>query len=356
MKGLSVLIFSKGYVDNIITVVRDVYGIADDIVLFDASNRREHERLKRIKASSGLPKLRIFPMIALGYPDPLRMYGLGKCRRDWVLLIDTDELLSRGLKDRMHQLVSGKRSAFALRRYEEVKSVESMPLFSTWQVRLFKKDSVEFRGLPHEQPIVRGKLERLDESGCCMMHMSGMMSRKTQLDYGEMEKFERLTYKMYRAKMLEYASKLGTNEDKNSNKTLSGRIISSWIWFYQHVTLKKDEEELSGFDYFMYYSMLDLAYYTLEGNMKGIFGIIPNERRHVDQINRWRSEKGGERILKISKIINSIGITKFLELDNESVVDNLIKRYKYKDGGIGLLFKLINDRYDKLKDGAIDGG
>ena len=349
MKGLSVLIFSRGYPDNVLRVVRNVYDAADEIVVLDASDRKDNSYLKRAGKAAGLKKMEVLPMIALGYPDPLRMYGIGRCRYDWVLLIDTDELLSDGLKGCIREVIKGNAHAYALRRYEEVRDLNSMPMFSTWQVRLFRKDYVEFQGLPHEQPIVSGILKRLDEPNCYMMHMSAMMSRKTQLDYGEMEKFERLTYRMYREKMLGYASKLRTHEDRKASSTLSGRIIGGWMGFYQYITMRKDEQELSGFDYFLYYSMLDLAYYTLEGNVKGIFGIIPSELRHLKRINRWKNSREGRRVFEISKIINKVGITRFLGLDKKANVERLIRKYQYKEGGIGLLFKLINERYDSMK-------
>ncbi len=349
MKGLSVLIFSRGYPDSVLRVVRNVYYAADEIIVLDASDRKDNSYLKRACKAAGLKKLRLLPMVALGYPDPLRMYGIGRCRYDWVLLIDTDELLSDGLKGCVRKMINGNAQAYALRRYEEVRDLNRMPMFSTWQIRLFRKNYVEFRGLPHEQPIVSGSLERLEDSDCYMMHMSAMMSRKTQVDYGEMEKFERLTYSMYKEKMLDYISKMRTHEDRKASSTLSGRIIGGWMGLYQYITMKKDEQELSSFDYFVYYSMLDLAYYTLEGNAKGILGIIPNELKHLKQINQWKNSRDGRRIFEISKIINSVGITKFLGLEKKANVERLIKRYRHKDGGIGLLFRLINERYDSMK-------
>ena len=347
MHGLSVLIFSKDHTENTLAVIRDVYRIADEILLFDASKESDRKILERRKRLDRLGKLRIAQMVALGYPDMLRMYGLKKCRYDWVLLIDTDELLSEGLKEKMPGLIGSGCSAYALRRYEEVREKDNLPLFSTWQIRLFRKDAVEFRGIPHEQPRVRGKLERLDDRDCYMMHMSSMMSRKTQFEYGEMEKFERLTYSMHREKMLNYMSKAMTRENVDIKDTMMGKVFSGWMRFYQAIIFKRDDQELTDFDYFMHYATLDLAYFTLEGNLKGILGIIPNENRHVKQINRWQRQKDGQRILEISKIINNIGITRFLHLDDEKEINRLIRKYGYKDGGIKLLLKLINDEYEK---------
>ncbi len=351
MEKLSVLIFSKGYVHNVIALVRDVYDIAGDIVLIDQSSPKEQRELHKLKESLGLSKLSIFHAVSLGYPDPLRMYALKKCRNRWVLLIDTDERLSDGLRARIRNLIGGKPSAFALKRYEEVKDSRRLPVFFTWQIRLFMKDMIEFRGIPHEQPIIKGELERLDDEDCYMMHMSELMSRKTQLDYEVMEKFERLTYGMYRKKMLEYLTKAKTYEHGDVRKTASGKALNAWMGFYQTITMKKEDQELSNFDYFAYYSMLDLAYFTLEGNIRGIIGIVPREIARVSQIRKWKDEKGGDAVLDISKIVNSVGITKFLALDDDATIARLTRKYSYRDGGIKLLMKLIYERYNETKKG-----
>ena len=73
---LSVLIFSRNDIDNALDLINDVYDFADDIVLVDSSSAKLHEELIRKKAKRSLSKLRVFYVVPLGYPDPLRMYAI----------------------------------------------------------------------------------------------------------------------------------------------------------------------------------------------------------------------------------------------------------------------------------------
>ncbi len=347
MSKLCVVIFSRNYIYNAINLINDVYSIADKILLMDASDRKEADKLHRAKRALHLDKLDIFRVPPIGYPDPLRMYALGKCKGNWVLYIDTDERISEELKNDIRNIINGDYDAYAIKRYEEVKDPGILPAFATWQIRLFKSDSVVFKGLPHEQPKVKGKLGRLDGKKHYMMHMSALMSRKTQLDYMEIEKFERLTYGMYNQKVLDYFSKLLLKEDRDMRKTLTGKVVLSILKACQRLTLKKGGQELSNFDYFCYYATLDLVYYTLEGNVKGLINIISKERKHIEQINKWQRERDGKEVLGISKIINRIGITEFLRLDRESTIKAVNRR---REKGSALLLALIKEQYRSIQD------
>ncbi|MGD0729077.1 MAG: glycosyltransferase [Candidatus Micrarchaeaceae archaeon] len=348
MQKLSLLIFSKDCLDETLSLIKDMYDYVDEIVLIDQSRKKEFELIQKHKKNNKLGKLRLFYTVSLGYPDPLRMYALKKCRYDWVIFIDTDERLSDKLKSDLKELINRKVDAYAIKRYEEVKDPNNLPLFSTWQTRLFRKKSVEFMGTPHEQAIVKGKFKRIMENDCFMMHLSKMMNRKAQQAYGEIEKFERLTYKMQREKMLSYISKIDSDSSKAEQSNLT-KLVINYMRLYKSITFKEDNQELSNFDYFMYYAMLDAVYYTLEGNLSGFFNIIPSEQKHIKQINRWQREKDGGKVLEISKIINEMGLIKFLGLEKESVIENLKRKYSYDDGGITLLMKLIYEKYDSMK-------
>ncbi len=349
MTKLTVLIFSKGQAENTIGLVRDIYNIADEVVLMDSSRAKDRKTLFRGRDRFNLKKLRIFYVVPLGYPDPLRMYALKKCRGDWVLMLDTDERLSPALKEELGRITgSTGNAALAIKRYEEVKNPRSLPLFFTWQVRLFRRGSVTFRGIPHEQPSVLGTLGKLKKKEHYLMHLSELMSRNTAEQYGAMEKFERLTYELHNKKVMELLSKAVMPSNGNIRDRRLGKFVLALLEGYQRLTLKKRNQELSDFDYFMYYSLLDLAYYIEERNVRGILHILPSERAHLKQIRKWQEDPEGREILEISKAINKTGITKFLGLDNEKTVSRLNKKYK-NGGGIVLLLELIKQKHNSGK-------
>ena len=189
---LSVLIFSRNDVGDALSLIRDVYSTADDIVLVDSSDEIRHKKLIAYKNSHRLDKLRIYYVIATGYPDPIRMYALKKCRYEWVLLIDTDERLSSYAKEHIKELIaSTDASAFAMKRYENY-TVKSRGSFFTWQLRLFRKSDVKFRGILHEQPSVNGLVEKPAEE-FYIGHIASMRGRSSG-DYSRMAIFDRMSY------------------------------------------------------------------------------------------------------------------------------------------------------------------
>ena len=99
---LSVLIFSRNDVEKALDLIRDIYDIADEIVIVDSSTDIGHSRLLKARREFNFKKLRIFYIIALGYADPLRMYAIGKCNGKWVLMLDTDERISSEFKSTIH--------------------------------------------------------------------------------------------------------------------------------------------------------------------------------------------------------------------------------------------------------------
>ena len=95
---LSLLVFSRNDIPKALSLIEDMYDYVDDIVLIDSSDSTKHKRLIDEKKDREFEKLRIFYSVAFGYPDPLRMYAIRKCKHKWIMLIDTDERISPALK------------------------------------------------------------------------------------------------------------------------------------------------------------------------------------------------------------------------------------------------------------------
>jgi hypothetical protein len=346
MAKLSVLIFSRNDIDKAICLIRDVYGIADEIVLIDSSDGRQREKLALELRRPSLSKVREFYAVALGYPDPLRTYALKKCRNRWVLLIDTDEKLSDSLKRDIPSLIErASCGAFAIRRYEYVKggNLEGF----TWQLRLFRKDRVLFRGIVHEQPEVRGTTERLDLAEHYLEHIQGLRGGAVT-DYARMAKYERLTYALLNEMLLDYVYKLTVPEDRRAGTTL-GRFVTEFLLAYERLFGRRRDAEISNFDYFIFYLIRDLAYLAKSGGVMNGLRMLPRELDHIAKLRKARSEPDGDRAFEISKAINGIGITRFLGLDRESTIRALNKKYSGREQGIGLLIRLLDERYARMK-------
>ena len=95
----------------------------------------------------------MFRAIPLGYPDPLRMYGLSKMSTEYVLLLDTDEIPNVKLIKNLKQY--NEYDIYFIKRYK------SRLKIMTNQVRLFRRNKVLFRGIIHEFPEIPGSISSL---------------------------------------------------------------------------------------------------------------------------------------------------------------------------------------------------
>jgi hypothetical protein len=346
MAKLSVLIFSRNDIRKAVDLVMDVYGIADEIVLVDSSDDARRKELLASKRRLGLDKLRIFYAVALGYPDPLRAYALKKCRHPWVLLIDTDERMNAGFKAKIRGIISGARcSAFAIKRYEYVRRGKPTGFF-TWNIRLYKKDRITYKGILHEQPLVRGRLAKMDDS-CCLMHMDELRTEGSPEEYAKILKFGRLSYRDFNDRMVDYLSKVVMPESRSLDGSRLGGALRSLLTAYERLTLKKPGQELSGFDYFAYNFLIDTAFAIKRSDPMGVFRQIPVEMAQARQIEAWKREPDGKEAFEISKILSERGIIKYLGLDREETIARLNREYAREKQGISLLLRLLKEKYER---------
>ena len=348
MQKLSVIIFSSDSPAKTMKLVNEIADVGDDIVIIYQGSRKYFDTL--IEETRLNKKIHVEHTIALGYADPMRTYGLKRCRYDWVLYIDTDERISSELKNDLKKVINGSDcGAFAIKRYENAHIDGRRGDFFTWQIRLYRKDRIEYLGLLHEQPIVKGKLGKLDEK-YCLLHSEELKTKgvkRRDLEYSKIKKYyDRLSYRMLRDRMRGYLDKLILPENKKIEETLVGKLVLGWMDFYQLVTLRKKDSEISTFDYFVFFSMIEGAYVLKRKDMNYLFNeAIPTVLKDTKSVSEFKSEGKSKMLFEISKEVNRMGITKYLRLDNDRVVERLYRKYKNGKQGIGLLLKLLEDRY-----------
>lgn len=349
MEKLSLLVFSRNDIDKALALIDDMYSHVDEIVLVDSSESREHRRLLKEKSSRKLEKLRIFYSVAFGYPDPLRMYAIKKCRYRWIMLIDTDERISPGLKRDLRKiLANAQSSAFAFKRYEEV-SRKGRGTYFNWQIRLFLKDKTEFRGMLHEEPIIKGKVARLADDDYFMDHIIEIKGNSS-MEYYKMMKFMRMSYGSFNERMVEGFYKF-TMPDYRTDKTASAGWIYRILTGYEILKRKTPGEELSYFDYWLYYKLYSLAISMRTKRLTSATNEKPNlDAGEVDllkEIEKWKHEPDGKEVFEISKILHNVGLIRFLDLEKDSTIAYLNKKYSGKKQGVELLMKLLKERYEK---------
>ncbi len=343
MEKVSLIAFSHNDTDKALAFVKDIYDTVDEIVLVDASDRREWKHLQERKNLLGYRKLRLFHILALGYPDPTFMLAYKLCKYRWVLYLDIDERPSATLAAELRKLVTNaKHDAFDIRRYEHVDGDNLGDLF-TWQIHLSKKDKTLYRGLIHEQPTILGKIERLTDERYHIRHEERLQSHNANGNfYKDMWKFERLSYALYKATMLEHAAKL-THFDTHGGFAPLGRLINFVINVSERLQLKNDEDEIGMLDYIFMYALRNFVVFIRDRNLHKF---IADTKRMVGYIVESRHDRRAEEIFGISKIIHTKGITKYLKLDDKKEIDKLTRKYEGKKQGLQLLISLMLDKYE----------
>ncbi len=350
MVKLSVLIFSRNEVEKTLGLVNDLYGVADDIVLMDSSDKKNREKLHAAKKNQRMAKLQLFYVVPLAPLEALRPYAFKKCKHSWVLLIDTDERMSNPFKSDLKRIIgSAKCRAFAIRRNEEVFKGKRNG-FYTWQIRLFRKEFVEFKGFLHEQALVTGAIEKLNEE-YFFDHLVELKSVGYGGEYSKILKFDRLSYGLYNERVMDYVSKLMMSKSRSVENTFLGRAIKSFMLSYEKITLRKQDQEISNFDYFVYYFMVDLGYALKRRSISGVLQLIPHLKTRLNWISEWKTAPDAEEIFDISKKINRIGVVKFLHLDEDATIEALNRKYKDKEQHGELMMTLIKERYEKQNKG-----
>ncbi|MDE1824981.1 MAG: glycosyltransferase [Candidatus Micrarchaeota archaeon] len=340
MEGLTTLIFSKDDIPQTLGLIKSVYKISDEIVLIDSSSTKNRKTLQ--KYIKKLDKVRYFYTIALGYPDPMRMYALKKCRFNWVLLIDTDERLSASLHGEIRALIEKAGcDAYAIKRYEGFDGTHRGNF--TWQTRLFKKDRVSFTGMLHEQAAVNGRLLRLVKGDYYLEHHASMLHTASSV-YEELYKFDRLTYGTYNKKMLEYLSKMVVPEAP-IEKTLAGKLFFNTLLAYEILCGKEHEHELTRFDYNNLYLIRNIIYGIKQEGIAGIPKAFKITSKELAEFYGHMSDKDSKQTLAISTQLNKLGLIKYLGLEKESTIVRLNSKYKNSRQGIPLLVRLLKQKH-----------
>ncbi|KAB2669918.1 MAG: glycosyltransferase family 2 protein [Verrucomicrobia bacterium] len=144
---------------------------ADETVVADmASNDRTRELATGVGA-------RVIDVPVARNVEEVRNEAMAQCRGDWLLVVDADEIVSPGLRDRVLATVAapGADAYWVPRRNY---------FFETWlehiqwpdpQLRLFRRGVAHWSGVVHEPPSIAGTVAHLpaepeaalEHPGCC---------------------------------------------------------------------------------------------------------------------------------------------------------------------------------------------
>lgn len=156
---LSAIIIAKNAEDLIADCLESV-SFCDEVIVVDSgSTDRTAELAKRIGA-------KVFVYKTSNFSD-LRNYGLQKAEGDWILYVDTDEMIDDSLKISISHLTkqsdrSQQLNAYFLKRKNFYLGNHEWPKIEKLE-RLFRRDSIiKWQGKLHETPIIKGRVGQLE--------------------------------------------------------------------------------------------------------------------------------------------------------------------------------------------------
>jgi glycosyltransferase involved in cell wall biosynthesis len=325
---ISLLTFSRNDIDLTIDLIQDMYRVVDQVVLVDSSDKGEYERLVKTRNDKGWSKVDIFHTVALGYCDPLRMFGLKKCKFDNVLYLDSDERINVYLKkDLKYILTVEKEEAFEIRRYGDGK------LF-TMQTRLYNKRRVLYKGLLHEQPLVEGPIAKLDGK-YRIVHFDEKVFKQI---YFLIESYTR---------RITYENLLSRLAEKGIARTLSQLYLRS--------KGKKIDNELSRIDYIIVLTLENLYWvikHRQDYRIMSLFLPFTYWDYQSAKIKYFFSVPKDERLIqkRISSDINdSGGVIAYLGTDDEEKLKSLENA---RQSGATLFINLLRQKDRSLHGNA----
>src|SRR5437773_5492950 len=95
--SVALAIFCLNEVERVLGGIRSMLGVVDEIVVIDSSPPVQHERLLHLTKASGV---KIFHAPPIGFPEPLRPFGLSKVDSDYALILDADEEITESTRSR----------------------------------------------------------------------------------------------------------------------------------------------------------------------------------------------------------------------------------------------------------------
>ncbi|MEM0230927.1 MAG: glycosyltransferase family 2 protein [Candidatus Woesearchaeota archaeon] len=206
MTKLSVFIIAKNEEEKIENALKSIKKIADEIILIDDfSTDKTTSIAKRYGAKIFRKKLKSFAT--------QKNLAISKCKNEWVLELDSDEVLPEKTATEIIQVLKNpKFDGYYLYRDEFFLGKK---IFSVKKLRLYKKSFAKYFGIVHEELEFKGTV--------------GMLSNHF---IHEQYKYESVSY--FIQKKINYYSDLEIKKIEQNNLKLS-RAKTIWLMFYEPI-------------------------------------------------------------------------------------------------------------------------
>jgi glycosyltransferase involved in cell wall biosynthesis len=109
-----------------------------------------------------------------GIPEPARAFAVNQASREWVLVLDSDEVVPEALKNYLYnETGNGRAEGFFLSRKNYFMGRFMRGSFPDYQLRFFRKDSfMDWPVTIHSRPVISGRLAKAPRTlATAMIHL-----------------------------------------------------------------------------------------------------------------------------------------------------------------------------------------
>lgn len=160
--GITVLVFVRNERENVLKLLPYLARYVSKFVFIDALST---DGTREICERYGI----VYETQPIGFVEPCRMYGISKVSTEWIFYLDADEYPSRELLEALERIIQYANRegicAIKIRRVNFVRPGHALRFMfqPDYQVRIFRKNCVEYKGILHEQPQIKGKVLKLSD-------------------------------------------------------------------------------------------------------------------------------------------------------------------------------------------------
>lgn len=133
-------------------VLASVRGLADEIVLVDMTGGILGKKAKEFDA-------KIYPHKRVSYVEVARNFGISKATGEWILILDPDEEVSKGLSLSIRKIINKPKADYYRIPRKNIIFGHFMQHSRWWpdyNIRLFKKNHVSWNEVIHMVPMTQG--------------------------------------------------------------------------------------------------------------------------------------------------------------------------------------------------------
>lgn len=152
--SISAIINTLNEEKNIENAIKSVNKFVDEIIVVDMHSDDNTRKLaKKLGA-------KVYKHAPLGYVEPARNYAISKATKDWILILDADEKVSKELSEHLVKITKDPDADYYRLPRKNIifgKWIEHSRWWPDYNIRFFRKGHVSWTEIIHSVPETEGK-------------------------------------------------------------------------------------------------------------------------------------------------------------------------------------------------------